>query len=123
MEIVDTSVEARKNGMVGDLSRVLLARIEETLNDGGKVLILRPWGPFDDLQEQIGRVFPDHSGRVYFATVHEARRKDIGDVSLLALMNADALMDKHDFRADEKAMQTLEQFRGRLPGHMLVQTR
>ena len=32
-------------------------------------------------------------------------------------------MDKHDFRADEKAMQTLEQFRGRLLGHMLVQTR
>ena len=122
-EIVDTSVEARKNGMVGDLSRVLLARMEETLNDGGKVLLLRLWGPFDDLQEQIGRIFPNHSERICFSTVHEARRKDIGDVSLLALLNADALMDKHDFRADEKAMQTMEQFRGRLLGHMLVQTR
>ena len=32
-------------------------------------------------------------------------------------------MDRHDFRADEKAMQTLEQLRGRLSGRMLVQTR
>ncbi len=123
MEIVDTSVEARKHGMVGDLSRVLIARIKETLEDGGKVLILRPWGPMDDIREQLEGIFPDKSERIGYATVHDARRKDISDISLLAILNSDILLDKHDFRADEKAMQTLEQFRGRLPGHMLVQTR
>ena len=123
MEIVDTSVEAKKRGMVGDLSRVLISRMGEVLEEGGKVLILRPWGPMDDLKEQVEGVFPDHLTHIGFATVHEARRKDISDISLLALLNADILMDKHDFRADEKAMQTLEQFRGRLPGHMLIQTR
>ena len=123
MEIVDTSVEARKRGMVGDLSRVLISRMGETLESEGKVLILRPWGPMDDLKEQVEGIFPGHVGQIGFATVHEARRKDISDISLLALLNADILMDKHDFRADEKAMQTLEQFRGRLPGHMLIQTR
>jgi primosomal protein N' len=123
MEIVDTSVEARKNGMVGDLSRILIARIGDTLDDGGKVMVLRPWGPFDDLKEQAGKLFPGRKGDILFSTVHEARRTDLDGISLLALLNADTLMDKHDFRADEKAVQTLEQFRGRLSGHMLVQTR
>lgn len=123
MEIVDTSVETRKRGMVGDLSRVLISRIGEALDAGGKVLILRPWGPMDDIKEEVEGVFPGRKDNIGFATVHEARRKDISDISLLVLLNADVLMDKHDFRADEKTMQTLEQFRGRLPGHMLVQTR
>ena len=123
MEIVDTSVEARKRGMVGDLSRILIARIGDTLRSGGQVLILRTWGPFDDLQEQVRSIFPEGCDRIRFSTVHEARRTDLEDIGLLAVMNADTLMDKHDFRADEKAVQTLEQFRGRLPGHMLVQTR
>lgn len=123
MEIVDTSVEARKNGMVGDLSRILIARIGYTLDNDGKVLVLRPWGPFDDLKEQVGKLFPGRDGGIRFSTVHEARRTDLEGISLLALLNADTLMDKHDFRADEKAVQTLEQFRGRLSGQMLVQTR
>ena len=123
MEIVDTSVEARKNGMVGDLSRILISRIGDTLDNGGKVMVLRPWGPFDDLNEQVGKLFPGRDDGIRFTTVHEARRTDLDGISLLALLNADTLMDKHDFRADEKAVQTLEQFRGRLSGHMLVQTR
>ena len=123
MEIVDTSVEARKRGMVGDLSRILIARIGEAVKSGGKVLILRAWGPFDDLQEQVGSIFPDSGDDIRFSTVHEARRTDLEGIALLAVLNADTLMDKHDFRADEKAVQTLEQFRGRLSGHMLVQTR
>ena len=123
VEIVDTSVEARKRGMVGDLSRILIARMAETLESGGKVLVIRTWGPFDDLQEQVNGIFPENGGGIRFATVHEARRKDLEGISLLAVLNADTLMDKHDFRADEKAVQTLEQFRGRLSGHMLVQTR
>ena len=123
MEIVDTSVEARKRGMVGDLSRVLISRMGQAIDSGGKVLVLRPWGPMDDIKEQIEGVFPGQTDNIGFATVHEARRKDISDISLLVLLNADVLMDKHDFRADEKTMQTLEQCCGRLPGHMLVQTR
>ena len=122
LEIVDTSVEARKRGMVGDLSRILIARIGETLAQGGRVLVLRPWGPFEDLQEQFEGLFPGQEG-IGLATVHEARRMDLSDISLLALLNADILMDRNDFRADEKVMQTLEQFRGRLQGRMLVQTR
>ena len=123
MEIVDTTVEARKRGMVGDFSRILISRIGDSLASSGKILILRPWGPMEELKEQLEDIFPGKTGGIDFATVHDARRKDISDISLLVLLNADILIDRHDFRADEKMMQTLEQFRGRLPGHMLVQTR
>ena len=122
MEVVDTNVEARKRGMVGNLSRILIRRMSETAEQGGNILVLRPWGPVDDLKEEISGVFPDMSG-IAVSTVYEARRKDISDIALLAILNADFLMDKHDFRADEKAMQTLGQFRGRFSGEMLIQTR
>lgn len=123
VEVVDTSVEARKRGMVGSLSRVLISHISEELESGGSILMLRPWGPLDDLRDEVLAVFPEASDRIGFATTYEARRKDISDVSLLAVIGTDAMLDKQDFRADERLMQALEQLRGRFDGTMLVQTR
>lgn len=125
MEIVDTSAEKRKRGMVGNLSRVLLRHIRETLEEGGRCLILRPWGPMDDIEEEVFAIFPEHkdSDNIVFKTVHEARRFDISGFSLLAVTGTDLMLDKADFRADERAMQTLEQFRARFSGMMLIQTR
>ena len=40
-EIIDTRVERRKNGMVGNFSRRLIRHIENTLEEEGQVLILR----------------------------------------------------------------------------------
>lgn len=122
LEVVDTTVEKRKNGMVGSLSRVLIERMKEVSEKGGKVLILRPWGPMDDLEEELEAIFPGMQG-IGLCTIHEARRKDISGIALLAILGTDVLMDKHDFRADERAMQILQQFRGRFPGQMLIQTR
>jgi len=122
LEVVDTAAEARKHGMVGSLSRILIGQIRDTLESGKKVLILRPWGPVDDLVTEINGLFPDTAG-LSVSTVHEARRKDISDIALLAILNADLLLDRQDFRADEKAMQTLQHFRGRFTGKMTVQTR
>lgn len=123
IEVVDTSVEARKRGMVGSLSRVLISHIAEELSGEGNVLVLRPWGPLDDLKDELAGVFPEASGRIALTTTYEARRKDISDVTLLAVIGTDALLDKQDFRADERLIQALEQFRGRFDGIMLVQTR
>lgn len=122
LEVVDTIAEARKRGMVGSLSRILIGRLKEVAEKGGKSLILRPWGPVDDLEKEISDIFPGAPGMTVL-TVHDARRKDISSFSLLAILNADFLLDKQDFRADERAMQTLQQFRGRFAGEMLVQTR
>ena len=40
-EIIDTSAERRKNGMVGSLSRKLITHIKKALDDRGQVIILR----------------------------------------------------------------------------------
>ena len=42
-----------------------------------------------------------------------AKGFDFGRLSLVAVMGADSLMGQQDFRADERAVQILEQFRGR----------
>lgn len=122
LEVVDTTAETRKRGMVGSISRILIGHIRETEASGKRTLILRPWGPVEDLEKEIADIFPEAKG-ITVSTVHEARRKDISDIALLAILNADVLLDKQDFRADEKAMQVLQQFRGRFSGKMLVQTR
>ena len=122
MEVVDTAAETRKRGMVGSISRILIGHIIETEASGKRTLILRPWGPVEDLEKEIADIFPEAKG-ITVSTVHEARRKDISGIALLAILNADVLLDKQDFRADEKAMQVLQQFRGRFSGKMLVQTR
>lgn len=122
MEVVDTAAEIRKRGMVGSVSRILIGNIKEAEASGNRTLILRPWGPVDDLEKEISDLFPESKG-ITVSTIHEARRKDISGIALLVILNADVLLDKQDFRADEKAMQVLQQFRGRFSGKMLVQTR
>jgi primosomal protein N' (replication factor Y) len=42
-----------------------------------------------------------------------AKGFDFSNLSLVAVLAADTLLGMHDFRADEKALQLLEQFRGR----------
>ena len=48
VEIIDTNAERRKNGMTGSFSRKLIAHIDNTVREGGQVLILRSrraWAP------------------------------------------------------------------------------
>ena len=53
---------------------------------------------------------------------------DFDGLSLVAVLQADSLVGQQDFRADERAFQLLEQFRGRsgrrgTPGRIVIQTR
>lgn len=53
---------------------------------------------------------------------------DFERLSLVAVIQADSLMGQQDFRSDERALQLLEQFRGRSgrrekPGRIVIQTR
>ena len=125
VEIIDTTSEKKKGGMVGSLSRVLLKRMNDIRKEGGKVMMIRPWGPVDDLKDEVTAVYPDlvEGGNIEFCTVYEARRRDLEPFSLLAVIGTDLMLDKGDFRADERTMQTLEQFRARFNGVMLIQTR
>ena len=124
MEIVDTIVEQRKRGMVGSLSRVLISYLGQCIEEGREALILRPWGPMDDIETEVSAIFPDAPARlISFKTVNEARREPVDRYALLAFLAADVLLNKQDFRADERLVQVLEQFRGRFGGIMLVQTK
>lgn len=125
IKVIDTTVERKKNGMAGSLSRKLMEAINESLKRGGKVLLLRPWGPVEDLGEELAGHWPDAfgDGRIAVMSTFDARRADISDVSLLCMVNAETMLGRQDFRADERALQTLEQLRSRLSGLMIVQTR
>ena len=199
VEIIDTIAERKKNGMVGDFSRKLIARIRATLEEGGQVAILRerrsyspmvqcqecgsilkckrcdvalslhrrqngsdylvchycgkvyeytgscpecggslqPFGSgTQKIEEEVKALFPDariarldSDNRNQEATVIKkfadgeidilvgtrmvAKGFDFSGLSLVAVLQADSLLGQQDFKADERAMQLLEQFRGR----------
>ena len=204
--IIDTKREKRRNGMVGSISRELIALIKQTVSEGGQVMVLRgrkayataiqcslcghilkcprcnvsltysksggrlvcnhcgysaPWsdhiphpGPeggtcngllttlvagTEKIEEEIASIFPelrvdrlDSEVSAGPARLKEVLRKfsagetdilvgtqmltkgfDFENLRLVAVLGADSLLGQQDFRADEKAVQLLEQFRGR----------
>ncbi len=204
--LIDTRREGRRNGMVGSISRELIALIKQTVAEGGQVMVLRgrksyattlqcslcghilkcprcnvslnysklsgriicnhcgysaPWseniphpGPQGDIcngkleafgsgtekiEEELSAIFPelkvdrlDSDISAGPARLKEVLRKfadgetdilvgtqmltkgfDFENLRLVAVLQADSLIGQQDFRADEKAVQLLEQFRGR----------
>lgn len=212
IEIIDTRAERRKNGMIGNFSRKLIAHINRTLGNSGQVIILRSrraWasavqcdncgeivkcphcnvslslhrndrmichycgysctagshcskcgGTLKNLgagtqriEEEAGKLFPNariarldsdtaQNKKFEAKTIREFSKGDIdiligtqivtkgfdfSNLSLVAVVSADSLLGLQDFRADEKAFQTLEQFRGRSgrrgkKGLLIIQT-
>ena len=199
IEIIDTRSERRKNGMIGNFSRILIGHINATLATGGQVLILRarrawatalqcencgeiqkcprcnvslsfhkaagqqkchycgqsiphtgncckcggtltPLGAgTQKIEEEARQLFPN--ARIARLDSDTAQNKtyekqtirsfakgeidiligtqivtkgfDFENLNLVAVISADSLLGMQDFRADEKAIQLLEQFRGR----------
>ena len=115
-EVIDLAAERRKNGIVGNFSRKLIEAIGQT---DGPVLLIRGWEKPEPLQEEIVSLFPERDIRV--STLNSLKREGAPDVALLAVLQADALVSRDDFRADERAAQllgTLAQFAPRV----IVQT-
>jgi primosomal protein N' (replication factor Y) len=115
-EIIDLPAERRKNGLVGTFSRKLIDAIRQT---DGPVVLLRGWEKPEPLQDEIAALFPDREIRVL--TLNALKREGASGAALLAVLQADALVSRDDFRADERAAQiigTLCQFAPRV----IVQT-
>ncbi len=115
-EVIDLAAERRKNGLVGTFSRKLIEAIHQT---DAPVLLIRGWEKPEPLQEEIAALFPGRDIRV--STLNALKREGAPDVALLAVLQADALVSRDDFRADERAAQllgTLAQF----APHVIVQT-
>ena len=71
--------------------------------------------------------FNNHETDILIGTQIVTKGFDFEGVDTVAVIQADALLGLQDYRADEKALQTLEQFRGRCgrrgkKGHFIIQT-
>lgn len=201
IEIIDTKAERRKNGMIGNFSRKLIAHMESALKNGSQIMILRSrraWAPLlqcescgdmpkcphcnvslclhktdrgevvachhcgyrstytglcskcgrqlktfgagtQKIEEEAKSLFPNAeiarldsdisqnkshqdqiikdftSGKINILIGTQILTKgfDFSKLSLVAVIAADTMLGMQDFRADEKAIQILEQFRGR----------
>lgn len=196
VEVIDTIAERRKRGMVGSLSRKLIAHIHDTLERGEQVLVLRArkaYSPYvqcdscgdmprcphcnvtlsyhkdrnrlvchycghsepyvmtcpkcggnrvsvgtgtQKVEEEISALFPDAKvGRLDGDNVAQSAKTisefaqgsmdilvgtqmvskgfDFENLTLVAVIQSDSLLGQQDFRADERAVQLLEQLRGR----------
>jgi len=98
LEVIDTTKEARKNGMDSDLSKKLIAIKEELESQKQKILICESW--------ETGRL---------------ARLK-LERYSAIALLHFEFLLSRQDFRADEKALQLIENLRSRV-SRLILQTK
>lgn len=120
-EIVDTSAEKRKRGMDGSYSLILLSRMKSVLDAGGRVLILQPWKDTSDAEIEARVHFPKAGARINAMPLWKAGVRDLAKYDLTVLMNADFLLAKQDFRADENACRELDRLkRGCMS--LLVQT-
>ena len=113
-QIVDIAAEKRKNGMAGVLSRKVL---DAAAGYPGKVVLVRGWEKDDEIAraaELLGR--PD-IGVIRWRQLAETPLEDC----LVVVLQADALVSKEDFRADEKALHILDKLRSRC-GSFILQT-
>ena len=116
--VIDIPSERRKNGMLGPVSRMLAREIGMCT---GRVVLVRGWEKPDELQELLGGIFPEGGRDISVMTLSELKREGCAGAQLLAVLQADALVSRSDFRADERALQLLAQFRAMCP-RVVIQT-
>ena len=117
VEIIDINQERRKNGMVGDFSRKAIEAVRRKASDA-LITIVRCFRSEEQTAEQVRELFPERDPQIL--TAYAARKSpQLSDLTIV--MQADALFDRNDFRADEKALQLLTMLKNRTR-HLIVQT-
>ena len=119
LQIVDTKAERRKNGMLGSLSRKLVAECRALPE--GRMAFIRGYEKADELGKNLQEAVPDLLPRIDVFTIPEAAKTDLSAYGLVALLSADALFTPEDFRSDEHAFQFLDALRSGC-GRVIVQT-
>ncbi len=212
IELIDTKAERKKNGMIGNFSRILIAEIEKRLEAKEQIILIRPRKSYSTLlqcdtcgdiltcprcnvalthnkasgmlvchycgyrtkfdtqckcsgqyrelgagtqkiEEEARELFPNAridrldsdsaQSKTYekntlkgfaegeidilIGTQILAKGFDFKNLTLVALINGDTVLGLQDFRADEKALQLIEQLRGRsgrreIQGKIIIQT-
>lgn len=117
VDIIDINAERRKNGMVGDFSRKAIEALRRTAPEA-LVTVVRCFRSEEESAAQLRELFPERDPQILTAY---AARRSAATSDLTLVMQADALFDRADFRADEKALQLLTLLKSRTR-HLIVQT-
>ena len=121
-ERIDIRAEKNKNGMVGPLSRKLLARIGEALRtDYEQIALIRGYDKAGEAAAVLSESFPGEEGRFLIITQQEAIRTDLSSCCLVAALQADAFFPPDDFRGDERALQLLS-YLAACSSNLVIQT-
>lgn len=116
LSVIDVKAERKKNGMSGYFSRKLVAAIRGCK---GKVTLVRGWEKPETLNMEISTLFPENAPEVL--SLSELKSRGCDGTRLLAILQADALVDDRSFRCDEKALQLVETLRALVP-ELIIQT-
>ena len=100
-EIVDINAERRKNGMLGCLSRKLLAAMADCSQP---IVLVRRWEKTEELQDELKKYIPERSD-IRIMSMQELKSEGTHGAAMIAVLQADAFISKDDFRADERAIQ------------------
>ena len=103
--VIDTTAEKRKRGMNGGYSLKLIDAISNSLAHREHVLVLLPWADTSDAEIEARALFPEARTRLRFSPLGKADNLD--KYGLVAILNADYLFSRQDFRSDERALQAL----------------
>jgi primosomal protein N' len=123
--LVNTAAEVRKKGMSGSFSFKLLEQIRACLDAGEKVLLVcRSKASIPECTEELEGLFGSIPKGIVPSTPASAKGQPVGAFGLTAVLQADSLLAKEDFRCDERAIQVLRQLRERCKsgGCFVIQT-
>ena len=135
--IIDISQERRKKGMAGAISRIVLRTIsrlsEVPKRDGAggtdsstdplQFILIRGWENEPELQATLERELPENLRKnVTIKSFAEFKRSpSLPSFCVIVVLQADALVSREDFRADEKAVQLVAELNARCC-KLIVQT-
>lgn len=99
-EVVNILDQRQKHGMIGSFSAIVIKAIKDC---SGSIVILRTWDKITDIQDFISSHFIQKD--IQILTLNELKRSNKHSFSLLVVLSGDGLVNKDDFRSDEKALQ------------------
>ena len=123
--VINTSAETRKNGMSGSFSLKLLEKMRGALDGGERILLVsRAKAATSECEEEIRGIFPDAPKDSITVTAPSGvKLLPLEEYALSAVIQADSLLGKDDFRADERALQLLQLLQYQSKGLLVIQTR
>ena len=124
MELIDIASERRKRGMVGSFSLKLIAHLKNAVDKGEKVLAVCPSkASEEECRTELEAIFPGALDKyVFTSSPFAVKTIPEGLYSVIALLLADVILGREDFRSDERAVQLFASLSGKT-GLLVIQTR